>query len=473
MRLSDQVKVTPRFARSANVERDLSVAAIEGYLPTGRALDVVSRIGRGLITPGAGRALSITGPHGGGKSSLAVFLSALFAPHQSDEYRTASGILRGADPVVSDLFAQGLQSVDAQGRGGVRAFVTANHEPVTVTVARALHIGACRAWGDGQKIVPTSFGDEEAARNLSVREIRDVASALCAVQPVVLVIDELGKNLEAFATSGRDGDPYLLQWLAEAAQGESALPLVIITMQHLAFDEYAQGTSQARRREWAKVQGRFQDIPYVETPREAQRLIAAAVETLPGPLETAVNRWYDSNAAAFAAAGLRDLWASARACYPLHPLAVAALPELCTRYGQNERTLFSFMAGTEPLAVPAFLQAVTWDAGGTPPFVGLDRVYDYFLDSSNTMISASATVSRWLEIETRIRDTTGLTSEQLLVLKSVGVLNLVSSAGILRASRHILELAMRAGAETLDEEGLTKVLAALESRRTDYLPGLR
>ena len=46
MRLSDQVRVTPRFARSANVERDLSVAAIEGYLPTGRALDVVSRIGQ-------------------------------------------------------------------------------------------------------------------------------------------------------------------------------------------------------------------------------------------------------------------------------------------------------------------------------------------------------------------------------------------------------------------------------------------
>ena len=35
----------------------------------------------------------------------------------------------------------------------------------------------------------------------------------------------------------------------------------------------------------------------------------------------------------------------------------------------------------------------------------------------------------------------GLSSEQLRVLKSIGVLNLVSSAGILRASRRILELA--------------------------------
>ncbi len=84
MRLSGQVTVTPRFARSANVERDLGAAAISGYLPTGRALDVVARIGRGLLTPAAGRALAITGPHGSGKSSLAVFLHALFASRGSD-----------------------------------------------------------------------------------------------------------------------------------------------------------------------------------------------------------------------------------------------------------------------------------------------------------------------------------------------------------------------------------------------------
>ena len=29
-------------------------------------------------------------------------------------------------------------------------------------------------------------------------------------------------------------------------------------------------------------------------------------------------------------------------CYPLHPLSALVLPELCSRYGQHERTLFSF-----------------------------------------------------------------------------------------------------------------------------------
>jgi hypothetical protein len=318
--------------------------------------------------------------------------------------------------------------------------------------------------GHSQTAVPAAFDNEEAARALSAREIRDVVSVLCSHQPVVLVIDEFGKNLEAFATSGSEGDPYLLQLLAEAAQGESAWPLLIITMQHLAFDEYAQGTSVARRREWAKVQGRFQDIPYVETPREAWRLIGAAVQTSSGSLAEAITRWYGENASLFAAAGLRDLCASAQGCYPLHPLVVAVLPELCTRYGQNERTLFSFMAGTEPLAVPAFLDAATWSPGDPLPFVGLDRVYDYFLDSAGATIGASATVSRWLEIETRIRDTVGLSDEQLRVLKAIGVLNLVSSAGTLRASRRMLELATtHAGVSSAGVGDLADVLGSLEA----------
>lgn len=72
--LSEFVRARPRFSRSANVERDHGAHAIEGYIPTGRAIDVVSRIGRGLLDASAGRTFSITGPHGVGKSSLAVFL---------------------------------------------------------------------------------------------------------------------------------------------------------------------------------------------------------------------------------------------------------------------------------------------------------------------------------------------------------------------------------------------------------------
>ena len=66
-------------------------------------------------------------------------------------------------------------------------------------------------------------------------------------------------------------------------------------------------------------------------------------------------------------------------CYPLHPLAAAVLPELCSRYGQNERTLFSFLTGADPAAVPTLLETTDLPTTGNLPVIGLAEIYDYFV----------------------------------------------------------------------------------------------
>src|ERR1700748_2052537 len=101
------VHARPRFSRSANVERDHGPRAIEGYIPTGRAIDVISRIARGLGDPAAGRTFSLTGPHGSGKSSLAVFLDGLLSGSSTHEYESAYRILRSADSAVEIALKQG------------------------------------------------------------------------------------------------------------------------------------------------------------------------------------------------------------------------------------------------------------------------------------------------------------------------------------------------------------------------------
>lgn len=463
MRLSEVITTSRRFSRSANVERDHGKSAIEGYLPTGRAVDVVARIGRGLGDASSGRAFSITGPHGGGKSSLAVFLGALLAGSGTADHLAAMRLLEESDPAVAQVVAGGLKSIDPEGRGAIRAFATADRESVAVTVARALHSAAVREHGRGQRVVPSSFADPDGAKELTSRDILAAVRKLTETQPLVILVDEFGKNLEAYAAGGREGDPYLLQELAEAAQGENPLPLILITMQHLSFDEYVQEASVARRREWAKVQGRFQDIPYVETAAQSRRLICATISRAESPLSAAWARWLRDHEAIFKDLGLRDLAQAAPLAYPLHPLALAVLPDLCSRYGQNERTLFSFLAGSEPLAVPAFLEATSWVRGKPLPFVGLDRIYDYFLDSATTSIGTSATASRWLEIESRIRDTAGLSAAQSRALKAIGVLNLVSSAGSLRASKDLVTLSLQgSSAELQSAEAVDEVLERLE-----------
>ncbi|WP_101947990.1 hypothetical protein [Mycobacterium sp. 3519A] len=453
--LAKHVEPSGRFSRSANVERDHGTEAIDGYMPTGRALDVIARIGRGLADPASGRTFSLTGPHGGGKSSLAVFLDGLLSGSSTAEFKRAHEILKAIDPAIDAELMGGMRSVKAGRSGFVRAFATARNEPVAETIARALHGGMSKS-GAGSGLVPAGFASKK--RKSSAAEIRSCVREITREHPLLLIIDEFGKNLEYFAGTGADGDPFLLQELAEMTQGTDAVPMVVITMQHLSFDEYVQGSSTARRREWSKVQGRFQDIPYTETPAQSRRLIASALRQ-DKHLQRAAKEWLRDHRVRLEEHGLRDIADDAAEAIPLHPLALAVLPDLCSRYGQNERTLFSFLTGTEPSALPQFLAQTGWDGTSTIPMVGLDLLYDYFLESSGSMIGVADGASRWIEIETRIRDTAGLKDIQVKALKTIGLLNLVSSGGRVRASRSLLTLALESACHT--SEVINEVLESL------------
>lgn len=454
--LVDFVSTNSRFSRSANVERDHGGEAIDGYVPTGRALDVIARIANGLLKPAAGRSFSVTGPHGGGKSSLAVFLDGLLAGSATPEFKAAHAILASIDESIDLTLRKGMRAVKAGRNGFVRASATARNEPVAATIGRALHAGAVRQFGPRQAIVPAHFAAPK--RVPSATEIHDCMQQMTRSHPVLLVIDEFGKNLEHFAATGTEGDPFLLQELAEITQGADAAPLVIVTMQHLSFDEYVQDSSTARRKEWSKVQGRFQDIPYVETPAQARRLIASALNQN-ALLRDAARIWLSEHRMALEAQGLKDIADDAAAAIPLHPVALAVLPELCSRYGQNERTLFSFLTGSEPSALPRYLSRTEWEPGAPVPLVGVDILYDYFLESSGSMIGVADGASRWIEIETRIRDTAGLSTDQLKALKTIGLLNLVSTSGRIRASRQLLELVL--GEQTSTPGGIDGLLTSL------------
>uniref|UniRef100_UPI003D94447D hypothetical protein n=1 Tax=Gordonia sp. B7-2 TaxID=3420932 RepID=UPI003D94447D len=462
--LADYVAAKKRFSRSANVERDQDVLALDGYVPTGRAIDVVDRIARGLLDPSAGRAFSITGPHGGGKSSLAVFVSALLSPSTSAEYRTAIRLLTQADAATANKLKEARKALGLAKAGVVQATATSRIESVAQTIARGLHRGAENALGKNQTVVPAAFASDTKPVPGLQHQVLDAIQEVCAERPTLLVVDEFGKNLEAYARAQDDGDPYLLQQIAELTQGQKALPLVVITMQHLSFDEYVQDASATRRREWAKVQGRFQDIPYVETPEQSRRLICESLDQKPEYSE-AVRKWVGDHESEIVALNLRDIATDCVGAAPLHPIVLAVLPELCVRYGQNERTLFSFVGGSEPAAVPELLGHLSWQPGDSPVFVGIDHVYDYFVESARSLVGVSQSASRWLEIETRIRDTAGLSDLELRALKTIGLLNLVSTGGKIRASRELVRFALETGGRSDAPHQTTDgVLEQLEKR---------
>ena len=471
----DFVRPKGRFARSVNVERDVGAKSIETYLPTGRALDVISRVSRCLDGQPRTRAFSITGPYGTGKSSLAVFLDALLGPSGDEATNVALSVLRAVDPSDAEL----IESAKAHwGTAGfIRAVVAASKEPVSATLVRGLLHGVQRFPGHRRKAEWTSLlkSLKETVTTLDARGgslptnrfIRDALRIASSMAPVLIVIDEFGKNLEAFADSRSEADLYLLQELVESSHtpGTDSFPVVTVTMQHLAFEEYLDSVAQSLRREWAKVQGRFEDIPYLDTPSQTRHLIAQVHEEPTDP--TFIRKrvvWAQECAEGLRKAGLsheldRPL---VERSWPLHPTSLLVLPELCARYGQNERTLFSFLASTEPLGVAAWL--VAEPIGARLKDIRLDRIYDYFVESAATAAATSQTASRWVEVETAVRDATGITDGERRVLKAIGLLNLVSAGGAARASRPVLWLACADGRPgTADGADVDKSLERLES----------
>jgi hypothetical protein len=284
----------------------------------------------------------------------------------------------------------------------------------------------------------------------------------------------MGKNLEAAARSGGADDLYLLQRLAELPAGEDQAPVLMLGLLHQAFIEYGATLSAAQRAEWDKVQGRFEDLPFVEAPEEMLRLMASVIEAdLPQPVAAAViegaARWHCRLSEILRGSAHSEAIAPERlaAVYPLHPVTALALPALCARYAQNDRSLFTFLASPAPHSLASFVAAESASEARLP-LLRLPSVFDYFLDAGSP--ASRPQFQRWSEVHAIVRDATGLSEDQTAALKTIAALNLIALGGSLRASRGLVLSALCEHADDGAEEARwgAALDELLESRLLTY-----
>lgn len=467
------IQVITSSLRSTNLERDVNSDPLPALIVGRRAQETLGRISRALTDQTRTRAWSVTGPYGCGKSTLALLLEALLGPN--DDRRTqALQYVSAADSELASQFSHGWS--DAGPGGFLSAVATARREPIGATIGRALSNAAMRRWG---RRIPKNVRDTlepiEAGSASSGHTLQAIRT-LCTYSPILLVIDEFGKNLEYSgeehnSTAGSDDDLFLLQELAEAGSGTKGLPVYLLTLQHMSFLDYASRATQLQRREWAKIQGRFEDITMTPDVGDAVRLIARSLDQTQAPRthRRLITSHADAMARAWTEHGLdcvlssdSDLFA---ALYPVHPLVAVSAPLLAAQIGQNDRSLTGFLASDEPHTVHSFLATPSLD-GSSPeiPTVRLPQLYDYFLNASRTTLFASSSASRWIEIDTRVGEAHGLPDADLDIIKTIGLLNLVDSAGALRASLDLIHFAVSDERGTAAREHLRSQLNSLIDR---------
>ncbi|MFF6843437.1 ATP-binding protein [Streptomyces tanashiensis] len=460
--------------RSTNLERDVEDALHDPYVGA-RAVDVLERIASALADQRRTRAWSFTGPYGSGKSTLSNFIDALLG-RDANRRSEAERILEEASPALAQRLGAARDAIAPEGfLGGV---ATARRESVVATLARALHTAAARRWG---KRVPKAIASALEAcadpERAGAKEILDAVTALTAdgQQPLLLVIDEFGKTLEHLAGHNEFADAqhdlFLLQELAERAAGRNGLPVYLMTLQHLSFMDYASRSSELKTREWAKIQGRFEDITFVPHHGDSLHLLrrrldrsavnAAGQALITASAEASADIWTQHGLGVLAELG-PDHFAD---LYPLHPITALAAPILAAQIGQHDRSLSGFLNSGEPNTVRHSLARHSTQNADRASTVRLPQLYDYFLNSGRTTLLASANASRWIEVDSRIRDANGLPDADQDVLKTIGVLNLIDSDGALSATAPMIHFALHDPTEVADPGAFT----ALEERLADLV----
>ncbi|MEG3437730.1 hypothetical protein V0288_11425 [Pannus brasiliensis CCIBt3594] len=435
-----------RYSRSINLERDLErPEALEGYILTSRAKEALARIGRR-----ENHSWTLTSVYGTGKSSFAHFLSSLCAPE--DHPLRAKALEIAARSLGSDNPLYKVLKEDYPEKGYVRAVATGRREPIGHTIVRALYFGTHQYWEATQRpkiSVISKLADLDteisSGNTINTKKIPELVLEVARASEtgVFLILDELGKNLEYASYNLGQEDLYLLQQLAELPK-HTDTPIYILGILHQAFTDYGQRLASKERNEWAKIQGRFENISFAESSGEVMRLIGETIDaTGADGFQCAITHqareWYT---ALSPLVGEGDLTETILAgIYPLHPLTALVLPILCQRYAQNDRSLFTFLTSSEPYSFKNFLTEVKTE-GDHLPTLKLDRLYDYFIEAVGAGLTSRPHLQRWVEIQEAIADARDLSVDTLRVLKTIGILNLITTTGTMRATKRLVTLAM-------------------------------
>jgi len=416
--LSDIVQISRQYQRSIRVDADIGRAdALSGYICHATATAVVDGMCKQLTGTNQ-RCFTWTGPFGGGKSSLAVALASALHTDKGLRAKARQAMRLDSKPYFDKAFPvqKGWLIVPTVGRRG--------------SVVTELYAALRRAQGknvDGR--------NKPNAQSLIADLVEEAKSR--PRDGALVVIDEMGKFLEASALGSGD-DVYFFQELAEAA-ARSDGRLVVVGVLHQSFAQYSARLGLDTRDDWAKIQGRYVDLPFVAASDEVVELIGRAVDAKKCPpwMRDASKAIAEAIRSRRPAVG-KGFAAALEACWPLHPAMAALLGPISKRqFGQNERSTFGFLSSVEPCGFRAYLNStLASEASWYRP----SDYWDYLRSNLEPAILASPDGHRWSQAVEAVERAEAKTGDALPVslIKNIAVIDLFRNGSGLAADSTVI-----------------------------------
>ena len=246
---------------------------------------------------------------------------------------------------------------------------------------------------------------------------------------LLICIDEFGKFLEYASEHNPEKEMYFIQQLAEFVN-DSNRNILLLTSVHQAIDAYAHNLTDFQKNEWKKVKGRLYEIAFNEPVEQLLYLASQHFKNkfsdqskdkkyLTSLVEIKNSNYCFSNVNGLKNNAVEDL-------YPLDIFSAIVLTLSLQRYGQNERSLFSFLETSDHLGLDSLNETELFD---------LPKLYDYLLINLYSMLTSkhNPDYSQWALIKGNIErvetQVDSLQNISLDLIKSIGLLNLFTNTG--------------------------------------------
>ncbi len=480
--ISACLQIARRYVRSVNIERDMfDPHALEGYVITPTVRYTMEHLLEGLRADSTQRAWRITGPYGAGKSAFGLFLTKLL-DRSNDGWSKECDNLAKRFPDMIAAFNEVPRYMALPITGRRVSFADALSESMlhmlenNSATGRKPHI--LNEVIQFRNKTLNGEGEDGHVFRLLLDFSYYVQRSNLPYDGVLLLIDEMGKFLEYVALNPNKADTLTFQQLAEHASGSTGVPLAVVAFLHQRFADYALEYGPRIQEEWAKVSERFEDIPFQESFKQYIFLLGDAIQYKKNaPRSSSVAKQAKQlyrhavvNLGMISVKRLPDLMKIAPNLFPIHPTVLSALSSAIQRFGQNERSLFSFLLSHEPYGFQQFVESQPFQPGS---WYRLADLYNYLAANGSLRIQDGDRRRRWDLLQDNLRIGQTLSDKECLVLKTVGLINVLEPLPGLTADRETIIFAL---SDTMGDMNIGDILDNLvtkghlfrRNRRNDY-----
>lgn len=247
-----------------------------------------------------------------------------------------------------------------------------------------------------------------------------------------IVIDEFGKVLEHAANNNPEEELYFIQQFSEYISDPAKRIYSIATL-HQNFSSYSFRLSKNQRNEWEKVKGRFKEVVFNE-PVEQLLFLASSYlqENNISPKIKNKNNQQELYDLAFKTKFINSSVALTKELadniYPMDLFSAYILTLAIQRYGQNERSLFSFLESEDQSSLKYFIPSdnETFNIAEVYNYIEYN-FYSYLAEVNQDSIS-------WTALKVALERVEALFDNQDVIeayklIKTIGLLNIFAKSG--------------------------------------------